>query len=798
MTITLFRNVWRSFWGQRARSLLIVFSLAVGIFAVGTTAGAQNILGGEMRSSMQAVNAAHILVNVSGMDATQLAALRQSPDIARIEGRASLSIRAAVGNGQGGSDWRNLNLYTAPQESAWGVDAILPQQGEWPPASTSVVLERGTLAYLNIQPGGSLRLQTPQGQVLELPVTGVGHDLYQVNPVITAAGAGYISAETLRQLGGPQGYTQLHIQLRPASLADAQASAGRIRQTLESAGVSIQAVDIYANGDHPLAGLVQGLSLVLGLMGGLALLLAGFLVVNTINALLIEQTRQIGILKAIGARRGQVLTFYLAQVAWLGMVALLLAIPLGIWGARALAGLIAGLINLDLGRSVQPLWVMALQAGLGLLVPLGAALIPVLSAARRTVHSALNDYGLGDAAFGQGWLDRLSGALARGPLALRMAFRNALRRKQRLAFTVITLGLASAIAISVFGVQSATRQTRDDLRSFFRHDLFIQFSNPVDAAQMLDIVRQDPQVTTAEAWIIASAYSTLDATAEPIALWAGPADSVMLHPKLLAGRWLQPGDEVAIVVDSHLTGDYPALRVGDRLPLTIHGRAQEWTVVGIFQTVPNNLRPTAVAYVPYEAYTTLIGTPGQANQVWVQGTGHSAAAQSQLITDLDQRLKAAGLASERAVTGEELNTAFATAFNLIITFLLAMSGLLGFVGGLGLMGMIGLNVLERRRELGMLRAVGARRWVITASLAAESVFVALLAWGLGVLLALPLSAGMCWLVGKALLNSPFLYSFSAGGALLWLAVIMGLAVLASLLPARRALRASVVETLMYE
>ncbi len=617
-------------------------------------------------------------------------------------------MRAAVDNGQGGGDWRNLTLYAAPEESAWGVDAILPQQGEWPPESTGVVLERGTLAFLNIQPGGTLRLQNPQGQVLELPVTGVGHDLYQANPVITAGGAGYVSAETLRQLGGPQGVTQLHIQLRPASLADAEASASRIRQTLESAGVGVQAVDIFANGDHPLAGLVQGLSLVLGLMGGLALLLAGFLVVNTINALLVEQTRQIGILKAIGARRGQVLAFYLAQVAWLGMAALLLAIPLGIWGARGLAGLIAGLINLDLSRPVQPLWVMALQAGLGLLVPLGAALIPVLSAARRTVHSALNDYGLGsDAAFGQGWLDRLSGALARGPLALRMAFRNALRRKQRLAFTVATLGLASAIAISVFGVQSATRQTRDDLRAFFRHDLYIQFNHPVDAAQMLDIVRQDPQVTTAEAWIIAPAYSTLDATAEPIALWAGPADSVMIHPKLLAGRWLQPGDEAAIVVDSHLTSDYPALRVGDRLPLTIHGRALEWTVVGIFQTVPNRLRPTATAYVPYEAYATLTGTSGQANQVWVQGTQHSAAAQAQLMTNLDQRLKAARLASDWAVTGEELNTSFATAFNLIIAFLLAMSALLGVVGGLGLMGMIGLNVLERRRELGMLRAVGA-------------------------------------------------------------------------------------------
>jgi putative ABC transport system permease protein len=403
MTNTLFRSLWRVFWGQRARSLLIVFSLAAGIFAVGATAGAQSILGGEMRSSMQAVNPAHILVNVSEMDAAQLAALRQSPDIGRVEGRTSLIVRAAVDNGQGGSDWRNLTLYAAPQESAWGVDAVLPQQGEWPPASTGVVLERGTLAFLNIQPGDTLHLQNPQGQKVDLAVTGIGHDLYQANPVISAGGAGYVSDETLRELGGLQGYTQLHIQLRSDRLADAEASASRIRQMLESAGVSVQALDIFANGDHPLAGLVQGLSLVLGLMGGLALLLGGFLVVNTINALLVEQTRQIGILKAIGARRGQVLAFYLAQVAWLGLAALLLAIPLGIWGACALSGLIAGLINLDLGGSVQPFWIMALQAGLGLLVPMGAALFPVLSAARRTVHSALNDYGLGnDAAFGQG------------------------------------------------------------------------------------------------------------------------------------------------------------------------------------------------------------------------------------------------------------------------------------------------------------------------------------------------------------------------------------------------------------
>jgi putative ABC transport system permease protein len=320
----------------------------------------------------------------------------------------------------------------------------------------------------------------------------------------------------------------------------------------------------------------------------------------------------------------------------------------------------------------------------------------------------------------------------------------------------------------------------------------------VEAQSMLNTVRQNPDVVTAEAWAIAPAYSALDEKDEPIALWAGPADSVMINPSLVAGRWLQPGDESAIVVDTHLTSVYPNLRLGDRLPLSIHGRTSDWTIVGIFKTVPNRLRPTAVAYVTYESYTALTGTPGLANQVWVQGRQHSADAQAQLMTDLDQRLKATGLSSDWAVTGEELNTSFATAFNLIIAFLLAMASLLGLVGGLGLMGMIGLNVLDRRRELGMLRAVGARSGVVAGTLIAESLFVTGLAWVGGTVLALPLSAGMCWLVGVAVLNAPFLYSFSAGGALLWLAVTIVLAVLASLLPARHALRASVAEVLLYE
>lgn len=796
MTNILLRKTWREFWGRRTRSLLIVLSLVVGLSAVGATSGAQTILSRQMADSMRTINAAHFLVTVMEVDDAQLESVRQISEVARVEGRSTLSTRVAVITENGETTWRNLTLFAAPDYSGWTMDIVQPQQGDWPPPPETIVLERGSLSFLAVQPGATLHLQTPQGHTSELVIRGVSHDLYQVSPMIIASGAGYVTAATLRSLGGPQGFTELHIQLHPENISQASQVEKKIRLALESQGVHVLGLEVMAKGDHPLAGLVQGVVLVLGLMGGLALFLSGFLVVNVINALLLEQTRQIGVLKAIGARRGQIMALYLALVGLMGSTALMAAIPLGSLGAHGISAVIAGLLNIDLGSVSQPVLAIVLQIILGLCVPLLAALIPILSAARTSVQSALTSYGLGDAKFAQYGLNHLIGLLG-GSIILRMAFRNILRRQQRLILTLITLVLISGTAISIFSVQSATKKTLKDLRSFFKQDFYIQFSQPVPVDAMLSVVSQFPEVINAEAWSIGAAYVSLESE-EPAALWAVPPDTSMVAPQLVAGRWLQNGDEDVVVIDTHLLSDYPDLQVGDRLSMSIFGQASEWTIVGIFQTVPNRIRPTAMVYVPYEIYAQRTGTQGFVNQVWVQGSDHSALSQARLMTKLDQRFKSLGMASDWAVTGEELNTSFATAFNILNTFLLVMAGLLGLVGGLGLMGMMALNVLDRSRELGMLRSVGAQSGQICQILVAEGIFTVLLAWAGGMLLALPLSAGMCTLVGQAFLNAPFAYSFSIVGVFIWLMVIILLAVLASLLPARRAVKVPVAEVLVYE
>jgi putative ABC transport system permease protein len=124
--------------------------------------------------------------------------------------------------------------------------------------------------------------------------------------------------------------------------------------------------------------------------------------------------------------------------------------------------------------------------------------------------------------------------------------------------------------------------------------------------------------------------------------------------------------------------------------------------------------------------------------------------------------------------------------------------LIAIVGGLGLMGTMSINVIERTREIGVMRAVGASDGSVIQVFVVEGIFIGLLSWMVGVVLALPIGKLLSDAVGVAFLEAPLSYTFSTKGTLLWLAIVVVLASLASILPAWNASRLSVREVLAYE
>jgi len=137
-------------------------------------------------------------------------------------------------------------------------------------------------------------------------------------------------------------------------------------------------------------------------------------------------------------------------------------------------------------------------------------------------------------------------------------------------------------------------------------------------------------------------------------------------------------------------------------------------------------------------------------------------------------------------------------FDAIVALLLVMAILLALVGGLGLMGTMSINVLERTREIGVLRAIGASNRSVALVFIREGIVIGLMSWTMGALVAIPMSQGLNQALGQAVMGIPLTYAYSLPGLWLWLVVVICLSVLASFIPARTASRLTVREVLAYE
>lgn len=197
-------------------------------------------------------------------------------------------------------------------------------------------------------------------------------------------------------------------------------------------------------------------------------------------------------------------------------------------------------------------------------------------------------------------------------------------------------------------------------------------------------------------------------------------------------------------------------------------------------------------------YTRVAGGVGRTDTLRVATVGHDAASHQAAAESLERRLAAGGYDVRLIHSRSEDRAILAERFNLLSVLLAILAALIGVVGGLGLAGTMSINVLERTREIGVMRAVGASDAAVRQIVLSEGLTIAALAWLLGTLLSLPLSYAMGYVIGIGLLNAPLIWSYSLPAVGVWLVIVLLIAVIASLLPARAAVRLTVREVLTYE
>ncbi|HDD24985.1 MAG TPA: ABC transporter permease, partial [Chloroflexi bacterium] len=545
---------------------------------------------------------------------------------------------------------------------------------------------------------------------------------------------------------------------------------------------------------HQLQQIIDALRVILTVLGGLSLALSAFLIVNMMNATVAQQVWQIGVMKVVGATTGRIMRLYLGMALMYGMLAIAIAVPTSAVAAYLLAGLLLDLFNMTIGSFQLMPMAVGVQILMAILVPLLAALVPVLNGARISPHQAISNYGLG-AGFGQNWLDRLIGRIRHLPRPLTLSLRNSFRRKVRVALTMLTLVMGGVMFVMVLSVGSSMNNTIEVLLQDLNFDVLVIMRRFYRVNRLISIAESTPGVVRAEVWNQLGANLELkNGDEREVFVWGVPPDSQVFNPRIISGRPLLPEDGRAILLNSKIAAD-EGFDVGDEITLNINDRESTWTVVGLILNINNLQRDN---FVPFDVLSREEGFVNQGILVMIMTEGHDQATHQRMVREIRNVYEANRLEPLILQSAAEVRQTNKLVFNAIVYVMLAMAILAAIVGSVGLMSTMSINVVERSREIGVMRAVGATSVTIVGIFIAEGVLVGWLSWLIAVPLSYPGALLFNNLVSQTLFEIPLDFDYSGVAIILWWIIVTGLSAIASLWPALNATQVSVREALAYE
>lgn len=766
---------------RRARSVFSVLTLAFAVASISFFA-IPTLIDRAMQDEVSAGRLADVTIAMRPVELSddQISALADVPNVAAAEPRTSVDIRVLVGERRAAA--RVIGVRDFDRQ---GVDLVRIESGGFPAAGELLAdVQDANVGIYDGSAGDLVTVVVTDGDTTEFVVTGRGRSLpggeqVQDENVIVF----YAPASTVTELRGEAGYDELALRLEDPSPDAAADTVEGVRQFLGSVPGFDGFSDLPAvrePGDWPAKEDTAQFARLLGVITVLALLSAMVLISNTMSTLVAEQTREIGIMRAIGARRRQVAGIYLRTALVLGALGGLVGVVLGILLANLLARAFGtSFWAIDVGFGVDPV-VLLVSVVVGLVAPPLAALPAIRRGQRVQLGDALE--ASGSALSGPGAADRILRHVGFLPRVVQIGLRNIGRRKRLSLATTTMVALAVATLLAVLAMtSSATESTR---MSWGDHLEDVQISTGGRALldeQTEREIRATPGVAEAEPVL----KNEVELAGREAFVWGIDREPLFRY-RLTDGRWFsadeqQAGEHVAVIERNiaHVVG----VEVGERITLTTAAGDAEFEIVGIAR---NQQESGTALYVPVTTARALLGQPDGASAYWVKLDSPDEEFVDRATSLLEDRLGALGyeVTSEIKYVAERdeinANSAVTTPIAVLGFLIVAMSMV-------GLANAITTNVLERTREIGILRSIGARARDIRRIFTTEGLALATAGWLLGIPLGYVLLRLILWLVWQ-IVDVRLPVVFPPRNILIALVGTMMLALLVLFWPVRRAVR----------
>jgi putative ABC transport system permease protein len=721
-----------------------------------------------------------------GIDAALIRRVKARPDIVAAEAHDVLQARVKVGE-----DWLPLLVFASATLDSLALNRFFPHQGKWPAPEGTFLLERTALPVLETRVNGVLTIKLPNTPPQTVTVSGTVHDPGLSPAYQERMGYAYATTATLASLGETAALHELRIGFAGENLTTrrVQELASRLAEDLADAGVEIHEIRVPPFERHPHQLQMETVTLMLFLFALLAFILSAVLVATTLSAWLARQTREMAIMKAIGARAGQISGIYFALVTLLGTASFLIAWPLGKLLSLQFALVIAKMLNFSIVDSHLGWGHPFVVALAGIAFPLFATWLPIRLASRSTVRDSLTDWGA------------RSGPERMASTRLPKPMRQLLRRPKRLALALILLGASGAIFMTALNVSRGWKANLDKVWKARHYDLEVRFrsAQPDSALQRLQAAAG---VLSVEPWgWMPTSFSRPDAI-DIVGVWPDkghgslslmgiPVATKLVTFPVLMGRRLRESDSASIMLNHIAWAQAGKPGLGTAIYAGREGAKRAFSLAGVIEEVGS----PGILYVTRGVFAGLADAPGRSRMIRVATDAKTPLERSRVLRAVERVMQAENLPVQMAIPFSELKTAIGDHMKVLIASLFALSAIIGLVGILGLISVTGMNVLERGHEFGILKTVGATPRRIIAMVIQEAVYVGLMSWALGFLLSLPLTIGLDRLIGNLGFLAPLPFIIQPVGPVLGIAIVALVAAISGWVPARRAAKVSVSEAL---
>lgn len=787
-------KLWGDIAATPGRYAMMIIAIAVSSAAIIAMLLAYSVLTRAVQSNYMATNPAAAQLMVGQVDVMSnaesiLSLVRKNPAISDAEVGANTYFKVEVASNQ----FVTALIFIVPDLEKVRINKVRLDAGKWPKRG-EILLERKALGVAKISLGDQLKLSGENGVTHLLAVSGTVHD-----PALGPADTEhivyvYMSQATFLELNESLGesfikFTVLPEQLNTTAIENIAAD---IVKNLEPLMV-VHEVRVPPPAQHPhQTQMTSGLRMLL-LFSVLAVVLGAVLIATTIWGLLAQQVRQIGIMKTIGASSTQIFLLYLILVMAIGVLALLIGFPLGIWAGNSLIAMAADLLNLNITDASLPisLWVFSVIFCAGL--PVFMAIYPIHVAATKTVRAALDDCGVAEVFSGTNKsyisLNFLS------PIWV-MTLRNIFRRRGRLSFTVLLLAIAGATFLSSQNLLASWNALGLKAQAHRYYQIEANFSEAnsqevISAAlQKMSGIneveffnKQGVSPVARNGLAIERVYP--DGGHGNLKLYAVPVQTTMFSLDIIQGHWLSEhkADEVVLNQSAH-SSFFHEKKIGDMIDVYAHDRPKQFRLVGIMS------EPLAGAGL----YINSTNSTPNSFRLSLDDMGVSNI--DSFAVQLDHGFKRAGLSIGSIATENHRKKSGNGHLMIMVLILVMIAIAMILVGFLSLATVMSTNVSERLREFAVMRSLGAKNSTIVSLIVNESVLIALSSF----LVALPIAGLFSVLMVQMLAGmtmQPLSVAISANGLMSWLCIAVLGAVLAALLPALNTTRFSIREVLVY-